>query len=151
MSAPQEREPQDLAARLIRQHTEEGWVAMRDDLLALALRAFRPSAPVRGRHGSGEFLVAADVLVDLLRRSVDAEPQAAATDITCLTGETDSLELVTIGVIAAYGAHLVTLAEAVRGRALAELRSVLGSLAPGPDRIQTHVHVGDVTDDPRML
>lgn len=151
MSGEPRVEFQDLGARLIRRHTENGWVALRDDLLDRALRSFRPSAPVRGRHDAGDFFVAAEALVALLRRSVDAEPQAAASDITCETDGSDVLVSVTIRLVAAYGAHLVTLADAVRARALVELQEVLGVLAPEIARIHTHVHVEDVHRDPRML
>ena len=41
------------AARTLREHTDSGWVTLRDDVVAAAVRAFRPSAPVRGRLPGG--------------------------------------------------------------------------------------------------
>ena len=49
------------AARTLREHTDSGWVTLRDDVVAAAVRAFRPSAPVRGRLPGGELLVAAKI------------------------------------------------------------------------------------------
>lgn len=148
---PQPREAQDRAADLMRRHTDEGWVAMQDDVLGRALSVFRPSAPVRGRHGDGEFYVASDVLVEALRHEVERVPQAAPVVITCTTDADDVLVGVVVQLVVAYGAHLVTVADRVRARALDELREVLGELAPGPAQIHTHVHIGDVTDDPRFV
>lgn len=144
------RDPQDRAADLLRQHTDEGWVAIADDVLTRAMAVFRPSAPVRGRHADGEFFVSSDVLVEAVRHEVEQVPLAAPTTITCTTDEDDVLVAVVVQVVVAYGAHLLTVAEDVRSRALLELREVLGQLAPEPAQIHTHVHVADVTDDPRF-
>jgi len=147
---PDRRDPQDRAADLLRQHTDEGWVAIAGDVLGRALSTFRPSAPVRGRHDEGEFYIASDVLVEAVRHEVEQVPQAAPTVITCTTDADDVLVAVVIQVVVAFGAHLVTVADEVHRRALAELRDVLGRLAPGPEQVHTHVHVADVTDDPRF-
>ncbi|MFI5937911.1 hypothetical protein [Actinoplanes sp. NPDC051494] len=141
----------DQATSLLRQHTDAGWTAISGDILRRSLRAFRPSEPVRGRHDLGDFFVAADVLVARLRETVDAVPDAAAARITCTTGEDRRLAEVTIQIIAAYGTHLLSLAELVHAAAARRLTDELGTLAPADDAIHTHVHVGDVTDDPRDL
>ncbi len=141
-------DPVARAAQLLRQHTDAGWTVMSANVLARALRAFRPSDPVRGRHNHGDFFVASDVVVARVREAVDAIPQAAATKITCSTNQNHELDGVTIQVIAAYGAHLLTLAEQVYAVTVATLADLLGDLAPNRTAIHTHVHVGDISDDP---
>jgi hypothetical protein len=136
------------ATRLLRQHTDAGWTAVSADILDRALRAFRPSAPVRGRHDRGDFFVAGDVLVGRIREAVDALPHTAAVRITCGTDERRQLGTVTVQIIAAYGSHLVTLANHVHAATARTLADVLGELAPPREDIHTHVHIGDVTDDP---
>ena len=142
-------DPVARAAQLLREHTDAGWTVMSASVLSRALRAFRPSDPVRGRHDRGDFYVASDVVVARVREAVDAVPQAAATKITCSTDQQHALDRVTIQIIAAYGVHLVTLAEQVHAAVVASLTDLLGDLAPAGGAIHTHVHVGDVSDDPR--
>jgi hypothetical protein len=137
------------ATQLLRQHTDAGWTAISADILHRALRAFRPSAPVRGRHELGDFFIASDVVVARLRQAIDAVPNAAASRITCTTGQHQQLTTVTIQIVAAYGTHLITLAQHVHAAATRSLANELGELAPAHDAIHTHVHIGDVTDDPR--
>jgi len=139
------------ATQLLRQHTDAGWTAISADILHRALRAFRPSAPVRGRHHLGDFFVGSDVVVGRVREAVDVVPHAAAVGITCSTDDHQQLDTVIIQIIAAYGSHLLTLAEHVHTAAARNLSDVLGELAPSPADIHTHVHVGDVTDDPREV
>ena len=141
----------DQATLLLRQHTDAGWTAISADILHRSLRAFRPSEPVRGRHELGDFYVAVDVIVARLREAVDAVPNAAAARITCTTGNDHRLAEVTIRIIAAYGAHLVSLAELVHAAAARCLTDELGALAPADDAIHSHVHIGDITDDPRDM
>jgi hypothetical protein len=136
------------ATQLLRQHTDAGWTAISAGVLQRAMRAFRPSAPVRGRHDHGDFFVATTVLVDRLRRSIEAVPGAAASRITCTTDDQDQLETVTIEIVAAYGKHLLTLATDVHDAAAAALSGELGGLAPAADAIRTHVHIGDISEDP---
>jgi hypothetical protein len=142
-------DPVARAAQLLRQHTDSGWAVMSANLLSRALRAFRPSAPVRGRHDRGEFFIASEVLVARLRETVDAVPQAAATKISCSTNQNHQLDGVTIQIVAAYGAHLLTLAEYIHAATAATLTDLLGDLAPTRSAIHTHIHVADVSDDPR--
>ncbi|WP_157437614.1 hypothetical protein [Actinoplanes subtropicus] len=137
------------ATQLLRQHTDAGWTAISADILHRALRAFRPSDPVRGRHDLGDFFVASDVVVALLRQAVDAFAHAAAARITCSTNEHQELDAVTIQIIAAYGTHLLTLAEQVHTATTRTLTDILGDLAPSAAAIHTHVHIGDITDDLR--
>jgi hypothetical protein len=137
------------ATRLLRQHTDAGWTEVRGDILDRALRAFRPSEPVRGRHDLGDFFVAADVVVTRLRQAVDEVPLAAAARITCSTDEQQELDGVTIEILAAYGARLIALADEVHATAAQTLTEILGDLAPSAGAIHTHVHIADITDDPR--
>jgi hypothetical protein len=139
------------ATQLLRQHTDAGWTAISADILTRALRAFRPSEPVRGRHQLGDFFVASDVIVDRLRQAVDTVPNAAAARITCTTGDRQQLVEVTIQIVAAYGNHLLNLAGHVHNAAARRLAEELGEFAPTADAIHTHVHIGDVTDDPRDM
>ncbi len=137
------------ATRLLRQHTDDGWIAISAAILDRALAAFRPSEPILGRHQLGEFFVAGTVVVAELRRIVDAIPHAAATRISCATDEQQHLTAVTIEIIAAYGTHLVTLADQIHHAAITALTVILGDYAPTAGAVHTHVHVGDITDDPR--
>lgn len=139
------------ATMLLRQHTDAGWKAIEDTVIARAMALYRPSAPIRGRHALGDFLVASDALVAHLRRAVDAIPQAAAQRITCVTAERDQLESVTIAIIAAYGTPLVDLAARVHATTWEQLQDLLGALAPVAENIHTHVHIGDVSKDPRIV
>jgi hypothetical protein len=136
---------------LLRQHTDTGWKAIEYSILERARTLFRPSAPVRARHGLGDFFVAADVVVVELRHVVDLVPQAAAQDITCTVGEDDVLESVTVQLVVAYGASLLDVAAGVHRVAVQRLRDLLGELAPGAADVHTHVHIGDVSDDPRIV
>jgi predicted RNA-binding Zn ribbon-like protein len=137
------------ATQLLRQHTDAGWTAISADILQRAFAAFRPSEPVRGRHEHGDFFVASTVIVAQLRHVIDDIPHAAATKITCATDDRQHLAEVTIQIIAAYGTHLLTLAEHVHTATTRTLADLLGDLAPSAAAIHTHVHVGDITDDPR--
>lgn len=144
-------DPLGRATQLLRQHTDAGWTAISGDILHRAMRAFRPSEPVRGRHRHGDFFVAGDVLVTRLRQAVDAIADGAATRITCTTDDDHHLTDVTIQIIAAYGTHLVTLAGQFHAIAADTLVAELGELAPDAGAIHTHVHIADVTDNPRDL
>ncbi len=137
------------ATQLLRQHTDAGWTAISGDILQRAFAAFRPSEPVRGRHEHGDFFVASTVIVARLRRVIDDIPHAAATKITCATDDQQHLAEVTIQIIAAYGTHLLALADQVHQAGTETLRGVLGDHAPAAGAIHTHVHIGDITDDPR--
>jgi hypothetical protein len=139
------------ATMLLRQHTDTGWKAMEASVLARALRFFRPSAPVRARHEHGDFFVASDVVVSRLRLVIDAVPQAAAQSVTCTVDDGDVLQSVTIQLVVVYGAKLVEVADRVHTVAWDELVHLLGDLAPGPEEVHTHVHIGDVSDDPRIV
>jgi len=139
------------ATALLRQHTDAGWKAIEDNVVARALTMFRPSAPVRGRHDIGDFFLAADVIVSRLRRRIDQVPAAAAQKIACTTGDRDELNLVTIQLIAAYGAPLLDVAGHVHAAAMDVLDDLLGALAPAADKVRTHVHIGDVSNDPLII
>ncbi|MFD0484266.1 hypothetical protein ACFQ46_16835 [Kineococcus sp. GCM10028916] len=139
------------ATLLLRQHTDSGWKAIEDTVLARAQTLFRPSAPVRARHAFGDFFIAADVVVAELRQTIDATPQVAAQAITCLVGDDDVLDSVTIRLVVAYGAPLLEVAGRVHRVVLRRLDDLLGELAPWAEDVHTHVHVGDVSNDPRIV
>lgn len=82
---------------------------------------------------------------------VDTVPDAAAVRITCRTGDDHRLNAVTIQITAAYGTYLLALAERVHLAAGGALAAVLGDLRPPQAAIRTHVHIGDVVDDPRVV
>ncbi len=139
------------ATAMLRQHTDAGWKAIEDSVINRTLALFRPSAPVRGRHDMGDFFLAAEVVIAHLRRRIDTVPHAAADKIACTTGERDELEQVTIKLIAAYGAPLLDVAGQVHTVAVAVLTELLGVLAPAAERVRTHVHIGDVSNDPLIV
>jgi len=140
------------ATALLRQHTDTGWKAIEDSVVSRTLSLFRPSAPVRGRHDLGDFFLAADIVVARLRRRIDEVPNAAAEQIACTTSDIgDELEQVTIQLVAAFGTPLLQVAGQVHAAAVDVLGDLLGALAPAAERVRTHVHIGDVTDDPRLV
>lgn len=139
------------ATALLRQHTDAGWKAVEDTVINRTLALFRPSAPIRGRHELGDFFLAADVVVTHLRRRIDAVPRAAAQNIACITADRDELDQVTIQLIAAYGTPLLEVAGQVHSVALDVLQDLLGALAPAAERVRTHVHIGDVSDNPLIV
>lgn len=136
------------ATEALRVHTPSGWHSVRSDLLAVARRAHRPSAPVRGAHDLGEYFLAGDVLAARLRAGVDSVPDAAATAVNLRVTVDDLLQGVTVEVAALFGSHLPTVAEEVRSVVGSEVDDLLGRLSPGPAGIEVHVHVGDVVQDP---
>src|SRR5690349_8085167 len=91
------------AARTLREHTDSRWVALRDDVVAAAVRAFRPSAPVRGRLPGGELWVASAALVSRVRSAVADVRHAGALRITCTTTPDDELDRLTVEMVVLYG------------------------------------------------
>jgi len=141
----------DRAARSLREHTDSGWVALRDDVVTAAVRAFRPSAPVRGRLPDGELRVASTALVAQVRSAVSHVTGAGALRITCTTTADDALDRVTIQLAALYGTPLVPLAARVRAAAAHAVAETLGFTTPPAEHVVVHVSVQDVTADPREL
>lgn len=140
------------ATRTLREHTDAGWVALRDDVVAAAVRAFRPAAPVRGRlPDDGELLVSSTVLVAQVRAGLDGLPDAAALRIACTTTADDELERVTVEIVALYGTPLVPLAAVVRARAAEAVAATLGLRRPPTARVHVDVSVQDVTADRATL
>lgn len=139
------------ATQLLRQHTDTGWTAISATILNRAFAALRPSEPVRGRHDLGDFFVASTVIVSELHDAIDTVPHAAATWIACTTDGEHHLTDVTIQIIVAYGSHLLTVANQTHQVAVDTLQNILGDLAPTGTAVHTHVHIGDVTDDPREV
>ena len=137
------------ATQLLRQHTDAGWTAISANILTRAFAALRPSEPVRGRHEYGDFFVASTVLVSQLRQVIDTVPNAATIRIACTTSDQQDLTDITIQIVVAYGSHLLTVADHIHRLAVDLLRDLLGDLAPAGSAVHTHVHIGDITDDPR--
>ncbi|MEW1957806.1 hypothetical protein [Kineococcus sp. NPDC059986] len=137
------------ATEALRLHTPSGWQVFRVNLLETVRRAYRPSAPIRGRHEQGEFVVSCDVLTADVREAVDRLPQAEVTAVRCVTDEDDHLELLTVETGVRYGAHVPTTAEEVRTAVVATVRELLGEV----EGVRVHVHVGDVFQEgpPRTL
>ena len=139
------------AARTLREHTDSGWVALRDDVVALAVRAFRPSAPVRGRLPGGPLFVASTVVVSRVRTAVGGVPDVGVLRITCTTTPDDELDRLTVELVALYGTPLVPVAAEVRRLAAAAVAETLGLREPPVDRVRVDVSVQDVTPDTRLL
>ncbi|PRY13038.1 hypothetical protein [Kineococcus rhizosphaerae] len=135
------------ATAALRRYTPAGWQDVRTDLLALARRAHRPSAPVRGRHDLGDFLLATDVLVGALRAAVDPVPDVTVAAVHCVTGDGERLTGVTVEVAALFGTHLPTAADTVHDTVDRALGDLLGVLRPPSDAVDVHVHVADVVTD----
>jgi hypothetical protein len=141
------------AAHTLREHTDGGWVAVRDDVLAAAVRAFRPSAPVRGRlpDGTRDLWVASNVLVSRVRSAVDTVPHAGPLRIACTTTADHELDRLTVAVVVLYGTPLVELADQVRSAAAEAVAATLGLPVAPAERIVVDVSVRDVTSDARRL
>ena len=139
------------AARTLREHTDDGWVALRDDVVAAAVRAFRPSAPVRGALPGGSLFVASTVVVSRVHAALEAVPNVGALRITCTTTADDELDRLTVELVALYGTPLVPMAHEVRRLAADVVAETLGLTSPPVDRVRVDVSVQDVTPDPRLL
>ncbi|MBC3760101.1 Asp23/Gls24 family envelope stress response protein [Quadrisphaera oryzae] len=142
------------ATAAMRQHTDHGWEQVRGDVVAAAMKAFRPSSPVRAVHAAGSFTVASEVVVTVVRRALEPLPDASADAVRLSTGEDDRLERIAVSVVAAYGAPLLSVADEVRRRTASALESVLGAGALGSAAesvVEVDVHIGGVEVDPRRL
>ena len=134
----------DLATAQLRTHTDDGWVAVAPRVLASALRAVRPSQPVRGRHAEGDYVVAADVLRTSVRALLDPDPRVLLRRLALRTGPDDVLEEVVVEVSAAYLQPLEPLADDVRRSVAAHLRDVLGDPDLPDDLVRVDLLVTDV-------
>lgn len=139
------------AARTLREHTDSGWVALRDDVVAVAVRAFRPSAPVRGTLPGGPLFVASTVVVARVHAALATVPDVGVLRITCTTTAEDDLDRLTVELVALYGTPLVPMADEVRRLAAAAVAETLGLTDPPVDRVRVDVSVQDVTPDERLL
>ncbi|KQY46589.1 hypothetical protein ASD18_03940 [Cellulomonas sp. Root137] len=140
------------AARSLREHTDSGWVALRDDVVAVAVRAFRPSAPVRGGAlPDGPLFVASTVVVSRVGAALATVADAGVLRITCTTTSQDDLDRLTVELVALYGTPLVPLADEVRSLAATAVAETLGLARPPVDRVRVDVSVQDVTRDRRQL
>ncbi|WP_157018371.1 hypothetical protein [Cryptosporangium arvum] len=135
------------ATHLLRLHTDAGWTAISTDVLHRAGHAIRLSAPVRGRHETGDFSVADHVVVARVHEAVDAVPHAAAARITCDTNAHHELESLTVQVVVAYGSPVLGVADQIHTATARTLTDVLGG--PARSNVAVHTQVSDVTDDPR--
>ena len=95
------------AARTLREHTDIGWVALRDDVVAPpSARSDRPPRSAAGCRAA-QLLVASAVLVSRVRSAVADVPDAGALRITCTTTADDELDRLTVELVALYGTPLV--------------------------------------------
>ena len=136
------------AARTLREHTDSGWIALRDDVVTAAVRAFRPSAPVRGRLSDGALLVASNVVVNQVRAAVTTVADAGVLRITCTTTADDELDRLTVELVALYGTPLVALADEVRRLAATAVADTLGLSSIPWSRVVVDISVADVAADP---
>jgi len=116
----------DLATTQLRQHTDEGWMAVGPRVLAAALGALRPSQPVRGRHAEGAYTVTADVLRRSLRTVLDPDPRVRVRRLAFRTRADDALDEAVVELSVAYLQPIETLADDVRATVADHLRAVLG-------------------------
>ncbi|MBF0688749.1 MAG: hypothetical protein IR158_13410 [Cellulomonas sp.] len=135
----------DLATARLRQHTDEGWVAVGPRVLAAALGALRPSQPVRGRHAEGAFTVTADVLRTSLRTVLDPDPRVRVRRLAFRTGADDALDEAVVELSVGYLQPIAPLAADVRRTVADHLRAVLGDpdlpeAAVTVDLLVTDVH-----------
>lgn len=142
------------ATAALRQHTDHGWQQVRGDVVAAALKALRPSTPVRAVHAVGPFTVASEVVVAAVRRALEPLEDASADAVRLSTGDDDRLERIAVSVVAAYGSPLLGVADEVRERTAAVLETLLGAEALGSALdavVEVDVHIGGVEVDPRRL
>lgn len=139
------------AARTLREHTDSGWIALRDDVVAAAVRAFRPSAPIRGRLPHGELWVGSTALVSRVREALADLAGAGTLRITCTTTPEHELDRLTVEIVALYLTPLLPLADEIRRTAAAAIAETLGVDVPPVQRVLVDVSVQDVTDTPTTL
>ena len=131
-------------------------VEIADRVLQQALRAPRPSQPVRGRGAVSFLQVSSAVLVERLREHVDRHLDGAAVGRVLLdVGRDARLEAVTVELLVRYGSDIVMLADRTRRLAAETLEDTLGPPADGAETVTmavSHVHVSDVTvGDPHVV
>lgn len=131
------------ATSVLRAHTDNGWRAVRPGLIDRVRAAVRPSAPVRGRHGAGEFTVACDVLAHHVGRVVDAVPSISVHRVSCVAGADQDLETVLVEVAVEFGTELLAVSRSVRSATHAEIERVIGFRVPD-QVVLVDVHVADV-------
>lgn len=131
------------ATSALRAHTDSGWRAARPGVLDRVRRAVRPSAPVRGLHGAGEFTVASGVLAARVAAVVDRTPAASARRVSCVAGVDEELETVLVELAVEFGAELLSVSRDVRSTVLAEIERLIGYRIP-ESVVVVDVHVADV-------
>jgi len=135
------------ATSALRAHTDSGWRAARPGVLDRVRRAVRPSAPVRGRHGAGEFTVASGVLATRVAAVVDRSPAASARRVSCVADAHQELETVLVELAVEFGAELLSVSREVRSSVLAEVERLIGYRIP-ESVVVVDVHVADVFKPP---
>ncbi len=144
-----ERDPVlDRAADTLRELTDAGWVRARPHVVQRALRALRPSVPVRARHDAGDFTVGADVLAARLRATLDRRADVRVTRVACTVGTEGELEAVAVGLDIRFGVPIATMSASVRAESARTISAVLGTGFP-PDRVVVDLCVTDVHPAPR--
>lgn len=138
------------AAADLRSHVEPRWVEIADSLTSRALRASRPSPPVRAQAPSGPVLVAEQVVVTYLRDSLHPVAGCEVHNIRLNVRDERCTGLVIV-VAAQFGQRLIPLADDLRNRAESVLAKVLGQDMAPVTVTQMHVHVADVTPGDHSL
>lgn len=139
----------DTAAGELREHVEERWVEIADDMLLSILRRRRPSHPIRATDSAGHFHVSEQVLVTSLQRELDQVPRCEVTEIH-VHADRDIYTGVTIVATAQYPDPLIPLADQLRLLARARLDRILGESVPEVSLNVMHVHLNDISkDDPK--
>ncbi len=134
----------------LRDHTDERWVEIADDMLVNILRRSRPSHPVRAETPGGEFHVSELVLITALRHALDPIARCEITDIH-IHSERGSYTGITIVATAQIPHPLIPMADRIRDIAQDRLRKILGTPVPHVTVEAMHVHFGDVTkDNPKL-
>ena len=137
------------AARSLRDHTDDRWVEVRDEVLTKVMSHPRPSHPVAALAPGGPFHVSEKVLERSLLDAVDPVPNCEVAGIV-LHADRDRCRGVTIALRARYPEPLIALADAVRLAASERLSDILGPVTPAVTVATMHVHVADVTrEDPK--
>jgi len=138
------------AAADLRSYVEPRWVEVADAITSRALRASRPSPPVRAQAPSGPVRVAEQVVVAHLRNSLNPVAGCEVHNIRLEVRE-ERCTGVVIVVAVQFGKRLIPLADDLRNRAERRLAEVLGQDMVPVTVTQMHVHIADVTPgDPSL-
>lgn len=143
-AAPEKDPMLEKATSSLREHVDQRWVQISDRVRSRALRATRPSLPVRAQASTGPVHVSEQVLITYLRDALSAVPHTKVQDITITTEGIDTYTGVTITIQAGFGAPLIPLADTIRDLANQRLTQLLGPIAPPVSVTTMVVHIEDV-------